>query len=194
MNYHVEHHIFPTVPYYALPDLHEEIKGHLAPAMPGVISAYKEILSALPRQAADTSYEVPGRGIPLATSVAPTAKPDAGAHLWSTLKPGESGIDLGSADGIPVGQVRRVDVDGQGLAVYHLGTNDFAATDDLCTHGQASLSEGVVTDCTIECPKHLGRFDIRTGEPLSRPVKEPVRTYDVEVRNGRLVLTSDLEA
>ncbi len=42
-------------------------------------------------------------------------------------------------------------------------------------------------DCTIECPKHNGRFDVRTGEPLRRPVKEPIAVYDVEVVDGRIV-------
>ena len=48
MNYHVEHHIFPTVPYHALPSLHAEVKDHLAPATPSTLAAYREILGAVP--------------------------------------------------------------------------------------------------------------------------------------------------
>jgi nitrite reductase/ring-hydroxylating ferredoxin subunit len=48
-------------------------------------------------------------------------------------------------------------------------------------------------DCrTIECPKHNGRFDVRSGEPVRRPVKLPLATYDVAVVDGRVV--SDLVA
>ena len=65
MNYHVEHHIFPTVPYHALPSLHAEVKEHLAPATPSTVAAYREILSTVPRQGVDPTYEVPDRGVPV---------------------------------------------------------------------------------------------------------------------------------
>ena len=57
MNYHVEHHIFPTVPYYALPALHAEIKEHLAPPTPSTVAAYRQILATLRRQQRDPSYD-----------------------------------------------------------------------------------------------------------------------------------------
>ena len=41
--------------------------------------------------------------------------------------------------------------------------------------------------CSIECPKHNGRFDIRTGEPRRRPVKVPLATYEVDIVDGRVV-------
>ena len=50
MNYHVEHHIFPTVPYHALPKLHEAIKADCPPPYPSSIAAYREIIPALLRQ------------------------------------------------------------------------------------------------------------------------------------------------
>ena len=46
---------------------------------------------------------------------------------------------------------------------------------------------GAVRDCMIECPKHNGRFDLRTGEALRRPATEPITLYDLAVRNGRVV-------
>ena len=58
MNYHVEHHMFPMVPFYALPDLHEEIKADCPPAYPGPIAAYREMLPAIIRQRRDPSYYV----------------------------------------------------------------------------------------------------------------------------------------
>jgi 3-phenylpropionate/trans-cinnamate dioxygenase ferredoxin subunit len=79
------------------------------------------------------------------------------------------------------------------FALYRLGDDEYALTDGLCTHGQAHLADGVVIDCrTIECPKHNGRFDVRSGEPQRRPVKVPLATYDVGVVDGRLI--SDLVA
>lgn len=58
MNYHVEHHIFPNVPYHALPALHDEVKDQLAPVYPSLAAAYREIIPTLARQRRDPSYFV----------------------------------------------------------------------------------------------------------------------------------------
>jgi fatty acid desaturase len=58
MNYHVEHHIFPNVPFHALPDLHAEIGDQLAPVYPSLGSAYREIIPTLARQRKDPTYFV----------------------------------------------------------------------------------------------------------------------------------------
>jgi fatty acid desaturase len=58
MNYHLEHHMFPMVPYHALPKLHEAMKGDTPPAYQGVIAAWTEILPALWRQRRDPTYFV----------------------------------------------------------------------------------------------------------------------------------------
>jgi fatty acid desaturase len=58
MNYHVEHHMFPMVPYHRLPELHEEIKHDLAPPYPGLWAAYQEIVPAVLRQLKDQTYYV----------------------------------------------------------------------------------------------------------------------------------------
>jgi fatty acid desaturase len=58
MNFHVEHHMFPMVPYYRLPELHEEIKHDCAPVYPSLWAAYKEIIPAVLRQLRDQEYYV----------------------------------------------------------------------------------------------------------------------------------------
>lgn len=58
MNYHVEHHMFPMIPYHRLPELHEEIKHDLAPAYPSIWAAYQEIVPAVLRQLKDPSHYV----------------------------------------------------------------------------------------------------------------------------------------
>lgn len=189
MNYHVEHHIFPTVPYHALPALHEEVKDHLAPALPSTVATYREILATLPKQHDDTTYEIEDRGVPVDDTT--RRRPDVGEYLWAGSHD-DGRADLGAADDLEVGQIRRVDVDDRTFVVYRLGDDDYALTDGVCTHGQTHLADGLVRDCTIECPKHNGRFDIRTGEPLRRPVKVPLATYDIEIVDGRMV--SDLVA
>jgi fatty acid desaturase len=58
MNYHVEHHMFPNVPYHALPALHEAVKSDMPPPYPSIAAAYREIIPALRRQRRDPSYYV----------------------------------------------------------------------------------------------------------------------------------------
>ncbi|MBM7789616.1 fatty acid desaturase family protein [Tenggerimyces flavus] len=58
MNYHVEHHMFPMVPYHRLPELHDEINHDLAPAYPSLVAAYREIIPAILRQLKDQSYYI----------------------------------------------------------------------------------------------------------------------------------------
>jgi fatty acid desaturase len=59
MNFHVEHHMFPMVPFYALPKLHSEIKDQLAPASPNVWSAWRELMPAIRAQQTDTTFALP---------------------------------------------------------------------------------------------------------------------------------------
>jgi fatty acid desaturase len=63
MNYHVEHHMFPMVPYHQLPKLYEDMKPFTPPANTSVFDAYREIIPAILRQAKDPSYALP-RNLP----------------------------------------------------------------------------------------------------------------------------------
>jgi nitrite reductase/ring-hydroxylating ferredoxin subunit len=62
----------------------------------------------------------------------------------------------------------------------------FYATQDLCTHEHAYLSDGVVIDCIVECPFHQGRFDVRSGKPMGAPVIVPLKTYPVKIVDGEI--------
>ena len=86
-----------------------------------------------------------------------------------------------------MGEVRRIDHKGNTYALYRLGENEFAVTDGLCTHAQTHLADGHLEGGMIECPKHNGRFDVRTGEPVRRPPRLPLCTYAVEVNGGRVI-------
>jgi len=72
MNYHVEHHMFPMVPYHALPKLHEAMKDDCPPAYPSTIAAYREIIATLLRQLRDPTYFV-RRPAPAGAGRLPTA-------------------------------------------------------------------------------------------------------------------------
>lgn len=80
----------------------------------------------------------------------------------------------------------RVDLAGRNpIAVFRLG-EEFFATDDTCSHGAASLSEGDVTDGMVECPFHSGGFDIRTGEAKRLPCTKAIAVYPVVIENGQV--------
>ena len=69
------------------------------------------------------------------------------------------------------------------LAIARHGDEVFAVQ-DLCSHAAVALSEGEVTDCSVECWLHGSRFDLRTGKPTGLPATEPVATFPVDVRDG----------
>ncbi|WP_172330101.1 fatty acid desaturase family protein [Mangrovicoccus sp. HB161399] len=93
MNYHVEHHMFPMVPYHRLKDLHERIRHDLPPAHPSMLSAYREILPALVRQFSNPDWFVK-RTLP------PTAKPYR-PEFHGDLEPGRPTPGIGGYGGLP---------------------------------------------------------------------------------------------
>ena len=83
-------------------------------------------------------------------------------------------------DALEEGGVTSAIADDREVALYLIEGVPYA-TDNLCTHGDARLSDGFVLDHCIECPLHQGQFDIRTGEVLCEPVTEPIRVYPMRV-------------
>jgi 3-phenylpropionate/trans-cinnamate dioxygenase ferredoxin subunit len=83
---------------------------------------------------------------------------------------------------LPPGEAYRIDR-ATPLAVFN-ADGELYAVDDTCTHQDASLADGWLEGCTIECPLHSSCFDLRTGEPTGPPAKEPLRTYPVSVQDG----------
>ncbi len=79
-----------------------------------------------------------------------------------------------------VDQPRRIIVDGVPVALVRTDGAVYAVS-DVCSHAEVSLSEGEVSDCTIECWLHGSRFDLRTGEPSGPPAFEPIPTYPVQI-------------
>jgi len=185
MNYHVEHHLFPTVPYHALPALHAEVKDQLIEPAPSTIAAYREIVPALLKQRKDPTWEIP-RTLP-ASAGAGAFVPETAVRIAGQPVDGRGGwIDVGPVDQLDVDAVVRVDVGDATYAVYRLDTGVFA-TDGICTHSRrVHLADGVVIGGAIECPKHNGRFDIATGEPTRAPVCEALATHPVDVVDGRI--------
>ncbi len=74
----------------------------------------------------------------------------------------------------------KVNINGEDLCLTRIG-NEVFAINDTCTHSEASLSEGDVTDYKIECWLHGAEFDLRTGEALTLPANIAAKTYPVSI-------------
>jgi 3-phenylpropionate/trans-cinnamate dioxygenase ferredoxin component len=95
-------------------------------------------------------------------------------------------VDACGVDDIEQEDVRPFEHGNLSLALYRTSDDGYYASDSMCTHEAADLTEGFVIDDVIECPRHNGRFDIRTGKALAAPVCVDLVTYPVKVENGRV--------
>jgi Na+-transporting NADH:ubiquinone oxidoreductase subunit F len=185
MNYHIEHHIFPLVPYHALPKLHNLIKDDCPPVYPSIYSAWREVLPTLMKQVKDPTYFVQ-RKLPDAK------KHDKEALIQSDKEPDEEGwVEVCAAVDLHNEDVMRFDHGQKTYAVYRDSKGKLYASDGICTHGNTHLGDGLVKDNTIECPKHNGRFNLSDGSPARAPICRGLTTYLIEDRNGRLWLNPE---
>ena len=97
-------------------------------------------------------------------------------------------IEACEADEIEEEDVMRFDHAGRTFAIYRSPDDQFFATDGLCTHEKVHLADGLVMDDIIECPKHNGRFNYKTGEAKGAPVCVNLKTYPVKVDAGKVFI------
>ncbi|NVO05453.1 MAG: non-heme iron oxygenase ferredoxin subunit [Rhodoferax sp.] len=102
----------------------------------------------------------------------------------------ENWIDAAALADVPEGDVTSVQVGGKEIALYEVEGEVFA-TDNICTHGHARLSDGFLEGREIECPLHQGKFDICTGKALCAPLIDNIKTYAVRIENMRVMLKLD---
>ena len=96
-------------------------------------------------------------------------------------------IELCNTSDVDVGGAVRVERDDLILAVFNVD-GEFFVTDDACTHGPGSLSEGYVEGDVVECNFHNGQFNIKTGEVVSAPCMVPVKIYPTVVEGGKVFI------
>ena len=90
--------------------------------------------------------------------------------------------DLGTEDVIRFDHCRKT------YAIIRDAAGKLYATDGICTHGNNHLSEGLVKDGIIECPKHNGRFNYKTGQAKRAPVCVDLKTYPVRIEAGKVLV------
>lgn len=95
-------------------------------------------------------------------------------------------IDACAAQDIEPEGVVRFDHAGRTFALYRSDADTYHCTDGLCTHEAVHLADGLVMGHTIECPKHNGEFDIRTGEALRSPACRNLGVHPVRLTGGRV--------
>jgi Na+-transporting NADH:ubiquinone oxidoreductase subunit F len=182
MNYHVEHHMFPLVPYHRQKELHEAIRDDCPEPYPNLITAYREIIPAILRQVKDPAWHVKRR-LPAPRQVKQddtyraAAGPDADGWLEIC-----AAADLGNED------VIRFDHGTKTYALYRDDEGTLYASDGFCTHGNTHLADGLVKGKLVECPKHNGRFNLPDGSPARAPICRGLVTYPIEERGGRIRL------
>ncbi len=96
-------------------------------------------------------------------------------------------IELCRALDVAAGTALRVEVHGLILAVFNVDGAMYV-TDDTCTHGPGSLSEGYIDGETVECDFHNGAFNIKTGAVTAPPCMIPLKVYPAFVEDGQICI------
>ena len=163
------------VPYYNLPELHQILKPQLPKPYNSMWEVYSEMIPALIRQGSDPTYYTDRE--------LPPALPAGEADRAVSVMPDKNGwVAACTVDEVAPGDLMRFDVGPKNYCVYHAQDDGkFYATAGKCTHGAADLADGLITDNLIECPKHNGCFDFKTGEPKRLPVKIRLETFPTKV-------------
>ena len=131
----------------------------------------------------------------LTNALVPTAAPWSFATKTSTLPPnlrGESAtgaqlVAVADADALNEGESLRVDLGGTVIAIVKLD-GAFYGFQEFCTHRFGPLSEGCLEDGQVECPWHRSRFDVRSGKVVHGPAKLDLKTYPVQIRQGKICI------
>ena len=94
-------------------------------------------------------------------------------------------VDICAVSELPPGGMRLVEWEELEIGVFNCNGTIYAI-EDRCSHDNGTLVEGALDQdkCTVECPRHGSKFDLRSGKPLNLPAYVPVETFAVSVDGG----------
>ena len=101
--------------------------------------------------------------------------------------PEDNWIEVAKTDSIDMEDLIRFDYASKTYCIYRIEDGYFA-TDGMCTHEAVHLEDGLVMDDEIECPMHQGVFNIKSGEAISPPACDDLKTYPVKVENNLIYI------
>jgi len=185
MNYHVEHHMFPLVPYHALPKLHELIKYDCPVPKKGIINSYKEIIPAIFKQMKNPNYFIKYK---LPKNNSPVFNPSDDIIVGDPDDLANGKILVCKLSQLDIGGIIRFDFNQKTYAIYRTDKDEVYASDGMCTHGNAHLAKGVIIGDQIECAKHNGRFNLKDGCAKRIPACIKLKTYSVTVLDEKIYL------
>ena len=101
-------------------------------------------------------------------------------------------IDICTLEDLPPGAMRQVEWEDLEIGVFNCA-GELLAIEDRCSHDDGVLLDGELDEaaCTIECPRHGSKFDLRTGKPLNLPAYVPVDTFPVSIEGDLIKIEVD---
>jgi 3-phenylpropionate/trans-cinnamate dioxygenase ferredoxin subunit len=96
-------------------------------------------------------------------------------------------VDVGAAEAVSEAHPLPIEIDDLELLVARCG-NELYAVENRCTHDGQSLSGAEIEACEIICPRHGARFSLKSGDALTPPAYEALRTFKVREEHGRILL------
>lgn len=96
-------------------------------------------------------------------------------------------VEVAAADDVGEGQASTFTVEAHRVAVAR-ANGQLYAVQDLCTHDDGPLGEGELEGFAIQCPRHGARFDIRSGAVLRMPAVQPIETFPVMEKEGKILI------
>jgi nitrite reductase/ring-hydroxylating ferredoxin subunit len=92
-------------------------------------------------------------------------------------------VKVSSVDELPAGEMLVVQINGDEVVLANVDGQIHAFKNE-CTHRGGPLGEGILEGDTVECPWHMGRFNVKTGDVVDAPPKSPIATYKVQVKGN----------
>ena len=95
---------------------------------------------------------------------------------------------VASVSDVAEGQMHAVRLGEREIALYHLPDGTFHATDNICSHEYAQLTDGWLENGCVECPLHAARFDVKSGKALCAPAEKDLDVFEIKVDGGDLLV------